>query len=63
LIQEGHGRQGSYPGHGLMENRSGLVDAAEASLAATVAERAMVLKLLDRAIAPQDERHEQKITL
>ena len=54
----------AYQGHALMENRNGLVVAAEASLAATVAEREMALKLLDRAVAPKEERPaEQKITL
>jgi transposase len=41
----------SYLGHALMENRSGLVIAAEASLAGTDAERAAALRLLDRAVA------------
>jgi transposase len=54
----------SYQGHALMENRNGLVVAAEASQAATVAEREMALKLLDRTVPPKDERKpEQKITL
>lgn len=39
----------SYLGHVLMENRNGLVVAAEASLAATDAERAVAVALLDRA--------------
>jgi transposase len=37
----------SYLGHALMENRNGLVIAAEASLAGTDAERASALRLLD----------------
>src|SRR5580658_75584 len=54
----------SYQGHALMENRNGLVVAAEASLAATVAEREVALKLLDRTVAPKEKRHpEQKVTL
>lgn len=54
----------AYQGHALMENRNGLVVAAEASLAATVAERETALKLLDGAVAPRDRRPtEQKITL
>jgi len=54
----------SYQGHALMENRNGLVVAAEASLAATVAERAVALKLLDRIVAAKEKRKaEQKITL
>ena len=39
----------SYLGHALMENRSGLVIAAEASLASTDAERTSALRMLDRA--------------
>ena len=53
----------SYQGHALMENRSGLVVAAEASQAATVAEREMALKLLDRVIPPKNQRGAKKITL
>jgi transposase len=54
----------SYQGHALMENRNGLVVAAEASHAATVAEREVGLKLLDRTVAPKQKRKaEQKITL
>jgi transposase len=41
----------SYLGHVLMENRNGLVVAAQASLAATDAERAVAVTLLDRAHA------------
>ncbi len=41
-------RFASYQGHALMENRNGLVVAAEASQAATVAERETALELLDR---------------
>ena len=38
--------------------------AAEASLAATVAEREAALKMLDRTVAPKEKRKaEQKITL
>jgi transposase len=53
----------AYQGHALMENRNGLVVAAEASLAATVAEREMALKLLDRVIPPRKKRKGKKITL
>jgi hypothetical protein len=54
----------SYQGHALMENRNGLVVAAEASLAATVAEREVALKLLDRTVARKEKRKAgQKITL
>jgi transposase len=54
----------SYQGHALMENRSGLVVAAEASLAATIAEREAALRMLDRVVAPKQKRKaEEKITL
>jgi transposase len=54
----------AYQGHALMENRNGLVVAAEASQAATVAEREMALKLLDRTVEPKQQRRaERKITL
>jgi hypothetical protein len=47
-----------------MENRNGLVAAAEASMAATVAEREVALKLLDRTVAAKEKRKtEQKIAL
>ena len=47
-----------YQGHALMENRNGLVVAAEASQAGTVAEREAALQLLDRAVS--DRRHKRK---
>jgi len=50
----------AYQGHALMENRNGLVVAAEASLAATVAEREMALKLLDRAVGPKNKRRARR---
>ena len=54
----------SYQGHALMENRHGLVVAAEASPSATVAEREVALGLLDRVIEAKDKRGpETKITL
>jgi hypothetical protein len=54
----------AYQGHALMENRNGLVVAAEASQAATLAEREMALKLLDRVVGFKDERPAgQQITL
>jgi transposase len=54
----------SYQGHALMENRHGLVVAAEASPSATVAEREVALGLLDRVIEAKDKRRpETKITL
>ena len=53
-----------YQGHALMENRNGLVVAAEARLAATVAEREAALAMLDRAVAAKEQRTpEQEITL
>jgi len=53
-----------YQGHALIENRNGLVVAAEATPAATVAEREAALRMLDQAVAPKDTRSaEQKITL
>jgi len=39
-----------YQGHALIENRSGLVVAAEASLAATIAEREAALRMLERLL-------------
>ena len=54
----------SYQGHALIENRNGLAVAAEATQAATVAEREAALRMLDRTVAPKDKRSpEQKITL
>lgn len=54
----------SYQGHALMENRHGLVVAAEASQSATVAEREVALRLLDRVMEEKDQRGaEQEITL
>jgi transposase len=53
----------SYQGHALMENRNGLVVAAEASQAATAAEREVALKLLDQAVGPRDKRKDKKMTL
>ena len=53
----------SYQGHALMENRNGLVVAAKASQAATVAERETALELLDRVLGPKEQRGERKITL
>jgi transposase len=54
----------AYQGHVLMENRNGLVVAAEATQAATVAEREAALRMLDRTVAAKPERKpEQQITL
>ncbi len=54
----------SYQGHALMENRNGLAVAAQASLAATDAERETALELLDRVVPASEQRQpEHKITL
>lgn len=54
----------SYQGQALMENRHGLVVAAEASQSATVAEREVALRLLDRVIEAKGKRGpKQEITL
>jgi len=54
----------SYMGHVLMENRNGLVVAAEATSAANVAEREAAVAMLDRTVAPKDKRKpEQQVTL
>jgi transposase len=54
----------SYQGHALMENRNGLVVAAEATQSANVAEREAALAMLDRTVAPKPQRDpEQKVTL
>ena len=52
----------SYQGHTLMENRNGLVVAAEASTSATLAEREVALRLLDRVLAGKDKA-ELELTL
>jgi transposase len=54
----------AYMGHTLIENRNGLAVAAEASEAGNAAERAAAVAMLDRTVAPQQERApELKITL
>ena len=54
----------SYQGHALMENRSGLVVAAQASCAATAAEREAALEMLDEAVRRKEQRgSEAEITL
>ena len=45
----------SYQGHALMENRSGLVVGAQASCAATAAEREAALEMLDDAVGQKDQ--------
>jgi transposase len=54
----------AYQGHALMENRNGLVVAAEATLAGNASEREAAVSMLDRILSPKDKRKgEQKITL
>jgi transposase len=53
----------AYQGHVLMENRNGLVVAAEATLAGNAAEREAALSMLDRTLAPRERGTEQEITL
>lgn len=54
----------AYQGHALIENRNGLVVAAEATQAATVAEREAAVRMVDAVVRPQSERApEQEITL
>jgi len=54
----------AYQGHALTENRNGLVVAAEATQAATVAEREAAIRMLDRTVAAKDKRDsKQKMTL
>ncbi len=53
-----------YLGHALVENRNGLVVAAEATAAGNAAEREAAVSMLDRTVAPKDKRPvEQQITL
>jgi transposase len=54
----------SYQGHALMENRNGLTVAAQASCAATAAEREAALAMLDQVLqAPGQRPPGQAITL
>ena len=54
----------AYMGHTLIENRNGLAVAAEASEAGNAAERAAAVAMLDRTVAPKQERGpELEITL
>ena len=54
----------AYRGHALTENRNGLVVAAEATEAGNAAEREAALRMLDRTVAPKQDRDpEQQITL
>lgn len=53
----------SYQGHALMENRNGLIVAAEASLSSNAAERHVALSMLDRVIGSKWKRLDKDITL
>ncbi len=53
----------SYQGHALMENRNGLIVAAEASQSSNAAKRDIALKMLDRVIGSKWKRLNKKITL
>jgi transposase len=54
----------SYQGHALMENRNGLVVAAQASCAATAAERQSALEMLDEVVGGREQRApEAEVTL
>lgn len=51
-------------GHTLIENRNGLVAAAEATEAGNAAERQVAVRMVDRAVKPLPERSgEEKMTL
>jgi transposase len=52
----------SYQGHAFMENRSGLVVAAQASLAGADAEAESAIQMLDRVLPPVSQRS-RRITL
>jgi transposase len=49
----------SYQGHALMENRNGLVVAAQASCSARAAEREAALEMLDQVVKPSAQRAPQ----
>lgn len=54
----------AYQGHALIENRNGLVVAAQATQAATVAEREAAIRMVDETVRPPEERSpEAEITL
>jgi transposase len=54
----------SYQGHALMENRNGLVVAAQASCSSTAAEREAALEMLDQVVKPPAQRaSEGEVTL
>ncbi len=53
----------SYQGHALMENRNGLIVAAQASQCSPAAERQIALEMLDRVIGCKWRRLGKRITL
>ena len=53
----------SYLGHAMMENRNGLVVAAEASQSATKAEREVALKMIDELRDDQPNHGEREYTV
>jgi transposase len=53
----------SYQGHALMENRNGLIVAAEASRSSNAAERQVALTMLDQVVGSKWKRWGKKITL
>ena len=53
----------SYQGHALMENRNGLIVAAEASRSSNAAEREVALTMLDQVIGSKWKRLGKRITL
>jgi transposase len=53
----------SYQGHALMENRNGLIVAAEASRSSNAAEREVALKMLDQVVGSKWKRLGKKVTL
>ena len=53
----------SFQGHALMENRNGLIVAAEASLSSNSAEREVALRMLDGVIGSKWKRLDKNITL
>jgi transposase len=53
----------SYQGHVLMENRNGLIVAAEASQSSNAAERHVALRMLDRVVGSKWKRLGKRITL
>jgi transposase len=53
----------SYQGHALMENRNGLIVAAEASRSSNAAEREVALTMLDQVVGSKWKRLGKKLTL